>query len=48
MRENDLWVKQKCVILFNETIPRFHSVLYFESMNKVIVVINQSNKTKLF
>ena len=51
MRENNLWVKQKCVILFNKTVPDFETVLLWTneqnycSYKPVFVVINQSIKT---
>ena len=33
-RENNLWVKQKCVVLFNKAIPEFNILYYFESIRK--------------
>ena len=41
MRENNLGVKQKCVILFNKLFLNL-IVYYFEPMSKTIVAINQS------
>ena len=47
MKENNLLFKQKCVILFNKTIPEFDTA-FFKSMSTIIVVIDKSTKTKLF
>ena len=45
MKENNLLLKQKCVILSNKPIPEFYAENY---LSETIVVINWSNKTKLF
>ena len=46
MRENNLRVKQKCVFYLTKLFLNL-ILYYFESMGKIIVVINQSKKNKL-